>query len=355
MPDEEWDRFLRESVTGVADAPREPSARAREVAGRLREQPGRPEAWRTHTLPRRGRRKGWYVVGLVASAVLLAVALAPSQVGGLVGIGGSDARPLAAETGNPDQAPPAEPALRPTLDEPFKGSPAARWASGSAGITVPVAKATGWMSAGQVGRALEQSRAFLVSSSLDREVLRGVRPDKAITLINPHQQDTQAYLKASFRTPSEENDPLLLFSRFRASEVRLVGDVVKTRGRLTYGEGKRGALQVTADVTFVYPVTRAAAGSDEVVRTIVRREVVMSWDNPAKVITEPGTFSLVSYKLDMTNGGCGGPTGFLTPAFGQDRDTAEVGGEVDPYDRSTPLKGSGQGADDDGCRTATRS
>ncbi|MEH1097107.1 hypothetical protein [Micromonospora sp. CPCC 205739] len=47
---------------------------------------------------------------------------------------------------------------------------------------------------------------------------------------------------------------------------------------------------MTADVTFVYPVTPAGDGGRdaEVVRTIVRREVVMSWDDPAKVIAEPG-------------------------------------------------------------------
>ncbi|NUP44678.1 MAG: hypothetical protein HOY76_48545, partial [Streptomyces sp.] len=37
--DEEWERFLRESVAGAADAPKEPSARAREVAKRLRAEP----------------------------------------------------------------------------------------------------------------------------------------------------------------------------------------------------------------------------------------------------------------------------------------------------------------------------
>ena len=77
---------------------------------------------------------------------------------------------------------------------------------------------------------------------------------------------------------------------------------------------------MTADVTFVYPVTRAdAGGDDEVVRTIVRRALVMSWDDPAKVVTEPGTISIVSYKLDMTNGGCSAPTGYFAPPFGRDR------------------------------------
>ncbi|MES4908593.1 MULTISPECIES: hypothetical protein [unclassified Streptomyces] len=352
--DEEWERFLRESVAGAVDAPKEPSARAREVARRLRAEPDRgPEGWRSYTPARPKRRTGWYVVGLLASLVLLVVALAPGPILDLFA-GTTDSSPQAAETARPTQAPPAERAQRPTMEEPFRGSPAARWASGAAGITVPKATAVGWMSAAEVERALAHSRDFLVASSLDRGVLRGERPEKAIALINPHQKDVQDFLRTAFRTPSEKNDPLLLFSRFQPSRTHLVGDVVKTRGRLTYREGERGALQVTADVTFVYPVTPAdAGGDDEIVRTIVRRELVMSWDDPDKVITEPGTFSIVSYKYDMTNGGCGAPTGYFTPPFGTDRQADETGTEVDPYDRSVPV-GRAESSGDE-CARATRS
>ncbi|MER5780959.1 hypothetical protein ABT104_04410 [Streptomyces mobaraensis] len=356
--DEEWERFLRESVAGVADAPKEPSARARDVAKRLAAEPGpAPDGWRAYTPARPKRRTGWYVVGLLASLALLAVAIAPGRIVDL--FTGADSAPSAAETGRPDQAPPAGPAQRPTMDEPFRGSPAASWADGAAGITVPKAGAVGWMSAAEVEQALTRSRDFLVASNLDRGVLRGERPEKAIALVNPHQKDVQDLLGTAFRTPDEKNDPLLLFSRFRPSRTRLVGEVVKTRGRLTYREGERGALQVTADVTFVYPVARADTGGGadardgEIVRTIVRRELVLSWDDPAKVSTEPGTFSVVSYKYDMTNGGCGALTGYFNPPFGTDHRADGAGTEVDPYDRSAPI-GRGESSKD-GCRRATRS
>ncbi|MER5548366.1 hypothetical protein ABT072_39385, partial [Streptomyces sp. NPDC002589] len=153
-----------------------------------------------------------------------------------------------------------------------------------------------------------------------------------------------------------ENDPLLLFSRFAEAKVRLVGNVVKTRGRITYREGERGALEVTADVTYVYPVVRAAAGSDEVARTIVRRETVMSWDNPAKVVTEAGTFSLVSYKSDTTNGGCDNTTGYFIPTFRSERATEQgTGREVDPYDRNKSMDTRMQEGSEGKCGTATRS
>ncbi|MER7594366.1 hypothetical protein [Streptomyces hydrogenans] len=362
VSDEEWERFLRDAEAGTAGAPVEPSARDREAEGRLRAGPARPEGWRTYTPPERPRRRtGRYAAGLVAAVALLAVALFPQRLLGWFGDGGADAPPLAAETARPSEAPGDETALRGTLAEPFRGSPAARWADGAAGITVPDAKATGWMDAAQVARALRQSRDFLVAAGLDTAVLRGERPTEAIALLNPHQRDVQDYLRTALSgAPTPDTDPLLLFSRFRPEQARLVGDVVRTRGRLTYREGKRGAVEVTADVTFVYPVTPAAGdGADaEVIRTIVRRQIVMNWDDPEKVITKPGTMSLVSYALDLTNGGCDEPTGYFVPPFGaaaDDRST-DPSHRVDPYDRTEPLDpGDGTTEPVNGCATATRS
>ncbi|MET7697454.1 hypothetical protein [Streptomyces sp. NPDC005485] len=358
IPDEEWERFQREAEAGIQGAPEEPSARARMVARRLREEPGHPEPGRNHQLAPRRRGKGWYVVGLLAAAVLLVVALDPGRVTGWFGGSDGESAPLAAESQRPDQPPATEAAAQqPTVQQPFRGSPAARWSGGTEGISLPAARATGWMSRKQVEQALDRSLDFLAASSLNPAVLRGERPKTAIALINPHQQDVQGYLKNAFRAPSREDDPLLLFSRFEKAKVRPVGDVVRTRGRITYREGKRGAVEVTTDVTYVYPVVRAAAGSDEVARTIVRREVVMSWDNPAKVITEPGTFSLVSYKSDTTNGGCDSFTGYFVPEFSAERATTESGDgrEVDPYDRSTSMDARLRDAGEAGCGTATRS
>ncbi|MGW0086403.1 hypothetical protein [Streptomyces sp. NPDC003393] len=350
-------------MTGAADAPVEPSARAREVARRLRERPGQPEGWRTYPPARRRRGAGWYVTGLFAAVALAVVALFPQQVvSWFGGDGGHSGAQSAPETERPQEAPGAEPALRPTLAEPFRGSPAAHWANGAAGITVPKAKATGWMDSAQVARALRRSRDFMVAAGLDSRVLRGERPTKAIALLNPYQKDVQAYLRTalSSKAPTPETDPLLLFSRFRPEQARLVGDVVKTRGRLTYREGKRGTVEVTADVTFVYPVTPAAGGSNrdaEVIRTIVRRKVVMSWHDPAKIVTRANTMSLVSYALDMTNGGCSGPTGYFVPPFGTDDDRhTDASHRIDPYDRSKPIgRSDGTTSTGNGCVTATRS
>ncbi|CAM3928202.1 hypothetical protein HMPREF1486_06398 [Streptomyces sp. HPH0547] len=357
IPDEEWERFLRTAEAGGDDAPKEPSARARMVARRLREEPDRPTGWRTYQQqPARQRRfRGRHLAVLLGAAVLLVAALAGGRMIGWFG-GDGDETPLAAESEQPGGPPATDAAaLRPTRKEPFRGSPAARWDEGTAGIHMPAARATGWMSKEEVSRALADSRDFLAASSLDTGVLRGRYPHKAVAFINPQQPDVQSYLKTAFSEPSRKNDPLMLFSRFAKTKVRLVGDVVKTRGRITYREGERGAVEVTADVTFVYPVARADAGSDEVARTIVRREIVMSWDDPERVRTEQGTFSLVSYRADTTNGGCGPRTGYFVPEFGDERTDAPDGADVDPYDRSTSMDARMREAAGARCGTATRS
>ncbi|MER6910081.1 hypothetical protein ABT354_00180 [Streptomyces sp. NPDC000594] len=358
MSDEEWERFLQESVEGVPDAPSEPSARARTVARRLRENPAEPAPWRAYSPAQPKRRTGWYVAGLLASVAVLVAVLLPGGVTDW--FGGGDGARAAGDERTAAGTPPAGAAAagteqRPTREEPFRGSPAARWASGTAGIALPTARATGWMSEAQVARALERTREFLAASSLDPEVLRGGRPGRAIEMINPHQRDVQDFLSASFRAPDRDDDPLTLFSRFDPERARPLGDDIRTRGRLTFREGDDGALRVAADVTFVYPVTRAAGG-DEVARTIVRREVVVDWDTPARVVTKPGTLSLVSHTVHTTNGGCGPVTGYLRPRFGTPAASGTDGGPaVDPYDRSTPMAERMRRSGGEECGTATRS
>lgn len=336
ISDEEWARFLKDAEAGSQDAPKEPSARARMVARRLREEPAPPPGWRTHQPVKERRGQHWYALGLVlAVVVLLLLVMDPGRMTGLF-------------DGDGDTSHSASRTL--TREDPFKGSPAAQWADGPAGIQLPAARAVGWMSRAEVAVALERTRDFLVASSLDPGVLRGERPTRAIALINPHQKGVQGFLRTAFDAPSRENDPLMMFSRFDRSKAVPVGDVVKTRGQITFQEGERGALRVTADVTYVYPVA-PASGGDAVTRTIARRETVLSWDDPAKVRTEPGTFSLVSYKVDSTNGGCATPTGYFEPDFGRGSRDADGTEQVDPFDRDNPIR-EGSGTD---CGTATRS
>ncbi len=127
---------------------------------------------------------------------------------------------------------------------------------------MPSARATGWMSKAQVARTLERSRDLprRVQPRPGRCNAAGGRRRAIVTTSSPHQSDVQKFLTTSLTSPSRKNNPLLLFSRFDRTKARLVGDVIKTRGRVTYEEGERGAVEVRTDVTYDVPGDAARAG-----------------------------------------------------------------------------------------------
>ncbi|MFB8249910.1 hypothetical protein ACFC5X_33330 [Streptomyces sp. NPDC055952] len=351
IPDDVWEQFARDTERDIrSSAPKEPSARARRVAGRLREQDARgetPPGWRTGPDPGAGRRAGrrrtlWAVTGVLVAAAVALVALKPSLLpGDPFGTGGSPAArsaPLPAETAAPSAAPGAADARRPTLDEPFAGSPALRWADGEAGIVLPEAKAVGAVSAARVEQALKLTRKLLVGTNLDARTVRGGRPEAAFAVLDPQQPELFDDLNTALRSPSAEDDPVTLFSRFDPREVRPAGDVVKTRGRMTTGKGRHGGVAVHADYTFVYPVVRAD-GRTEVARTIVRRVLDVELPDPARYRVTPGRLLLLEYDQEIGNSSCDVHDGYLHPGFPSTTTAgaAPSGPAVDPYDRSRPL------------------
>ncbi|MEU7416854.1 hypothetical protein [Streptomyces antibioticus] len=348
ISDEALRAFLEESEARTAAAPKEPSARARMVTERLRQQDARgetPAAWRTapDAAARRVRRgKIWSALGVAACVALLAVALKPSLIpGDPFGRNEPEAvtEPLPAETARPTEAPEDVPRQVPTLDRPFAGSPALRWADGEAGILLPDAKPVGKEPKERVAEALELTRKLLIAANLDPKSLRGERPTAALSVLDPKQPELLDRLNASLRAPSKTDDPLLMFSRFDPDEVKVVGDVVKTRGRITFGKGKNGGVAVHADYTFVYPVVRAD-GSVEVTRTIVRRVLDVELPDPAHYDVTAGRLLVVRYDEEAGNSACDVYDGFLHPHFpttpgssAESTGPAQTGPTVDPYDR----------------------
>ncbi|MDX3077071.1 hypothetical protein ACIP98_21525 [Streptomyces sp. NPDC088354] len=104
MPDDVWDRFVEDSEAAIrASAPKEPSARARMVTERLRQQDAlaareakrrgratkaavrqpQPEAWRAGPDPfaeevrRPRRRRGLGIIGVLVTVAVVLVALNP--------------------------------------------------------------------------------------------------------------------------------------------------------------------------------------------------------------------------------------------------------------------------------------
>ncbi|MFF5725490.1 hypothetical protein [[Kitasatospora] papulosa] len=360
VSDEQWAELVRQAETGAGDAPKEPSARARMVTARLRAldeeaaasgrrlgrkrkpaEPWQPDGWRTGPAWQevngrsRKRRRLAGVLGFVVVLGVLVVVMRPSLLTDHLPAGGDsvDTLPLPAETAPPTAAPADEPGTdRPTTAQPFRGSPAVRWADGAAGIEIPAARAAGGMSKDEVERALRATRQFLVAANLDPATLRGEKPREALDLLDPLQKGERKRLEQSLVEPGGERDPLMMFSRFDPDEVRLVGDAVKTRGWMTFEAGPAGSVEIKADYTFVYPLVRV--GGDEVARTVVRRELAVAVHDPEKFVATPGKLSVISSRQNVGNTDCERNDGFLHPSFtGDGPGTSPAGPDVDPYDR----------------------
>ncbi|MCX2181125.1 hypothetical protein KV205_11360 [Streptomyces sp. SKN60] len=382
VSDEEWASFVeaaKEQGLGTeAQAralrkakppkpPKRPKAPKRQEPAGWRTGP----AWQEMNGRAARKRKAKAVLGVALVAALALVAVRPQLVTALLpddvtsALPSSwtdhpeDTTPLAAETAAPTAPPEPVDPHRPTLKEPFRGSPAVRWADGAAGIELPPAKATGWMSKTQVEAALKKSREFLVAANLDPKVLQGGRPDAALKLIDPTQKGVRTQLEGWLAKPTDANDPKTVFSRFSPVEVKPAGTVVKVRGRMSVaaGKGKKaGTVEVSADYTFVYPLLKAGPGADEVARTIVRREMTFVFYDPARYQVSSGKVVIGDWMSDYGNSSCERDgDGFLHPEFESDLRTGPVPGTTgpatDPYDRSKPIDRHRTA----GCGTVTRS
>ncbi len=373
IPDEVFEKLLADSESAIrASAPKEPSARARMVADRLRREDGaaaqargwrgrktkraQPDPWRAapNVIPLRRRRRlpNWARNALAAlvAAGLTAVALNPSAALSLIrggsrgGPGSHSALPLPAETGAPSGAPPTGPTALASFDHPFDGSPAQQWADGADAITVPTAQPVGAMSRDQVAAALQSTKGYLVATNLDPQVLRGGVPQRAIDAIDPLENGTRDRFEAAFRSPSKENNPLNVATRYNPQELKPVGNVVKVRGRMTFTEDQHRSVLVSADYTFVYAFTKADGSTDQVVRVIMRREVEVRVGDPSQVQVTAGKLWLVKDDSYFGNSGCDVQDGYVHPKFEFEQPSggAPTGSVVDPYDRSQPLpKGRG--------------
>jgi hypothetical protein len=363
IPDDVWEQFARDTERDIrGSAPKEPSARARMVTERLRQQEARgelPEGWRTGPPSRdrggraAGRRRLWAIIGVPVALAVAVVALKPSLLPGDPfgkGTPQAAASPLPAETAAPTAPPAATDPETPTLDEPFAGSPALRWADGAAGIVPPKATAVAGLSKDRVELALQQAKKLLVNANLDPKTLRGEHPGAALAVLDPKQPELLDDLNRSLRAPGKKDDPLRMFSRFDPADVELVGDVIKTRGRMTFEKGDQGGVAVHADYTFVYPLVRTD-GSVGVTRTIVRRVLDVELLDPARYRTTPGRLNVLRYDVNSGNSACGVYDGYLHPRFDTSDPTGEpaTGPTTDPYDRSEDLD-----AHPDACGSVSR-
>ncbi|MGW4981495.1 hypothetical protein [Streptomyces mirabilis] len=394
VPDDVWERFARDTERDIrSSAPKEPSARARMVTERLRQKDAKgaqPEGWRTGPAmgvpPGRAksrawgremdgrasrRRRLWAILGVPVAIAVALVAVKPSLLPGDpfgtssgTPSGGASAAALPAETAPPTAAPSSAAPDTPTLDRPFAGSPAERWADGAAAIDVPKATPIGTFTRTQVAATLKQAKALLVGANLNPGTLRGERPESVLALLDPKQPRMLDDVNSWLRAPGKKHDPLMLFSRFDPAEVRPAGDVVKVRGRMTFKAGAHASVAIHMDYTFVYPLIQAdqaskasgaketSGASTEVARTIVRRVLDLELLDPRKYQATPGKLSITRYDQDLGNTACDVYDGFLHPQFDSAAPTGAppTGPTTDPYDRSRDIAHSGT----ESCGTVSR-
>ncbi|MFE2326394.1 hypothetical protein ACFXD5_21115 [Streptomyces sp. NPDC059385] len=364
--DEEWARFMEQAAAGEGNAPKEPSARARMVTERLRNRQD-PPGWRTGPAwqemrgrGRRGRRlKAALAIALIAGVALVVMRpeLVIDKVTGKTRAreDAENAGPLSPETARPTAPPASADPDRPTPKDPFRGSPALQWADGAAGIEVPEATAVGGFSKEQVADALAKAKQFLVAANLDPATMRGERPETALKLLDPQQEELMKQLDDSYAQPSRERDPLSLFTRYDPAELKPVGDVVKVRGRMWVEEGQKpGMTDVKVDYSFVYPFVKTKGNPEDVARTIVRREATFSIADLRKWQGTPGRLMLTDYQRDIGNSACDRYDGYVHPSFFSDppgSGPTPSGAPVDPYDRSKAIGADSQ----EGCGSLSRS
>lgn len=218
----------------------------------------------------------------------------------------------------------------PSATQPFRGSPAASWADGAAGIELPEARAVRGMSESQVADALRRVKEFLVATNLGPSVFRGENPPPALYMIESWDGLRAGY-QDWLNRPSDERDPLTLFTRFDPDEARPVGGTVKTRGKMTFEAGDEpGIVRIRAEYAFVYAMADAMPGRDRVARVVMRRDMIFEVYDPEEWDTLPGTLSPVQHRYFVSNIDCGAFDGVVHPWF-QGGAADDSGGGVDPY------------------------
>ena len=150
-----------------------------------------------------------------------------------------------------DQAP--TPAATPAaikqvdLAQPFRGTPAAGWTDGAAGIVAPQAAALGEYSAEQVADAYARARAAVVAARVDRRVVEGGDVEPLLSLFALDDQEGMRPLFAGGR-----DDEAGLVATRVARGTKLLPVEPKVSGSMTAEVKGPGELVVHTDYVFAY-------------------------------------------------------------------------------------------------------
>ncbi|MGX2997265.1 SCO2583 family membrane protein [Streptomyces sp. JNUCC 64] len=160
----------------------------------------------------------------------------------------------------------------------YARSPAARFATGSAGITLPAARRTGNFSDGQVMTALTIAKDYLVESSLDPAVLTGGVVRSVRVMVDSGQLEQ---FDRSFERPAGDglHSATGWLVRFDPAHTALAEPRVRVQGALGVSATDPDVLEITSDHTFVYAVRPARGGPADASLFTVRRELLFRFDH----------------------------------------------------------------------------
>lgn len=192
--------------------------------------------------------------------------------------------------------------------DPFAGTPADRWADGTAGITLPAATAIGSYTKAQVEYAYQTTRDLLVAAELNKQTLLGGAPAAfADLLVAPEKTWFEQNLN---KKGADKNGDALssrgLVMSFAPGSTQLIGGVIKVHGtmsaRAATADNGGDELVVHVDYIFVYPIEPPHEPDDwmRVVNEVVWTMTFADWQ---------GSASSFAPWVNATSGNVGGVSG----------------------------------------------
>ncbi|WP_392670442.1 hypothetical protein [Streptomyces sp. LN785] len=218
----------------------------------------------------------------------------------------------------------------------YANSPAAQFRTGAAGINFPMTGRTDHFSDSQVLTALTTVKDYLVTSSLDPDVLTGGALRQVERLLDPDQTEQ---FEQSMNRPDDDGGHAQAgwLVRFDPAKVALAGSEIRVQGTLAYAEEGADTLEVVSDHTFTYALRPAVSGpqpADSASLFTVRRELHFRFDRE----------DLRLHRLELrTSYVQAGPqacsadrTGTLRPLLAGERAVSRAPAGTDPYATGRP-------------------
>lgn len=229
---------------------------------------------------------------------------------------------------NPAETRPVTDGPIPTIsaDDPFEGSPAARYADGAAGIVMPEPRAMAGLGKAQVADLYRRGRELIIAGRLDRTMVLGGAPDAFAKRLDP--TDRRYFVRRLNHRDPKVNTRYWI-SSLAPHSAGLAGSVIKVHGTVkvsaTGKYGRRG-IMMRFNHIFVYPVYRPG-DRGTLTRLVVHAETHLFG------YRESGSTHLLLVKShsSYTPARCDIDDGFIHPFF-EDSAPDKVGASGRPQD-----------------------